>query len=217
MKPYQVVIALVVLALLLLATLFGDVIDDESRRVAIGTWLPLAILIGGVAAWQLAARSSGAHDVKQRAVPAEKKLPNLLTRPLDMRPMFFLVAIAGTLMLLSWAFLLYLGSVGGTASQEIALMSIRIVSAAGTTSTALLLSRSVAARSSPKPWVLQLGALLQLVLAFVGLTILPVVALVLWNGHIDFESYSQKVNLLLLLLPAAAVVYCMTRDSSAKR
>ena len=96
-------------------------------------------------------------------------------------------------------------------------MSIRIVSAAGTAITALLLSRSVAARSSPKPWIFKLGALLQIVFAFVGLTILPVVALVLWNGYIDFEGYSQKVNLLLLLLPAAAVVYCLTRDGSSEK
>lgn len=120
-------------------------------------------------------------------------------------------------MLLSWVCLIYLGSVGGEGSQTTAQMGIRIVTAVGTTLTALLLSRLAAARWSPKPGVLQLGAMLQVVLAFVGLLILPVVALIVWNGHIDFQVYSHTLGFLLLLLPSAAVVFCLTRGSSSRK
>ena len=135
---------------------------------------------------------------------------------LSFRSLLLLLVVCGALLLLSWFCLVYLGSLSA-ASQGTALIGIRIVSVTVTTVTALLLSRSAAARSSPKPWRLTLGALLQVLLAFVGLTILPVAALILWNGEIDFEQYSQKSNLLLLLVPAAAVSYCLTRDVGSKK
>jgi hypothetical protein len=64
---------------------------------------------------------------------------------------------------------------------------------------------------SPRAWVLQLGAVAQLVLAFIGLFILPFVALRIWNRYIDFAAHSLKPDFLLLLLPVVAVIFCLTR------
>jgi hypothetical protein len=95
-------------------------------------------------------------------------------------------------------------------------MVMRIVTSAITTGTALLLSRSALAMQSSKPLAFQLCALLQVALAFVGLMILPFVALTVWNDYVDFQAYSPKPGLFLLLLPTAAVIFCLTRGGSSK-
>lgn len=136
--------------------------------------------------------------------------------PSDVRHVLLLVAIGSAFVVLSWVCLIYLGSLAGQESQTTALMGIRIATAAGTTATAVLLSRPASAQWLRKAWVIQLSAVLQLVLAFVGLLIMPIVALIVWNGHIDFETYSQKLGFALLLVPMAAVIFCLTRGGRSK-
>jgi hypothetical protein len=64
---------------------------------------------------------------------------------------------------------------------------------------------------------LQLAALLQLALAFVGLMVVPFVALGIWNGYIDFPAYPHRLGLLFLLLPTAAVTFCLARGGGSKK
>lgn len=115
------------------------------------------------------------------------------------------------MLLMSWVCLIYLGSLGGEAGQSTALMCIHIVTAVITSAAALLLSRFAPTVGIRKAWVIQLAAVAQLVLAFIGLFILPFAALGIWNHYIDFAAYSLKPAFLFLLLPTAAVIFCLTR------
>jgi hypothetical protein len=108
------------------------------------------------------------------------------------------------------------GSVGDQEGQFTALLWIRIVTTVVTTVMALVLSKVAPAIRAEKVWVLQLAAVSQVGLAFVGLIIVPFVALTIWNDYVDFQAYSLKPGFLLLLLPTAAVVFCLTRGGSSK-
>jgi hypothetical protein len=136
---------------------------------------------------------------------------------LTIRSVLLLVAVAGACVIFAWICLIHLGSVGAEDSQTSALLALRIVTATITTFTALLLSRSSLAAASQKRWVLQLAALLQLALAFVGLTLVPLLALGIWNGYIDFPAHPLMPGFLWFLLPMAAVVFCLARQPGSKR
>jgi uncharacterized membrane protein YqjE len=126
------------------------------------------------------------------------------------------VSVAGVVLILSWICLIYLGSEGGEGGQTTARICIRMVTTVVTTVTALLLARFAPAVEPRKAWVFQLSAVLQVVFAFVGLIIVPFIALTIWNDYVDFQAYSLKPDLLLLLVPSAAVIFCLTRVSGSK-
>jgi hypothetical protein len=219
MKAHHILIYLGTLALLLVVALVGGHIDDESRRVEFSTWIPLAILAVVFLAWRFAGRSkrAAAAPEPQLSVASPDEPASVPDGPINIQPVLLLVVTAGALVILAWVCLIHLATVGAEGSQTTALVGIRIATAGFTTATAILLSRSPAAWRSPKPVLLQLGALLQIVLAFVGLIIMPIVALIVWNGRIDFQTYSHRLGLLLMLLPTAAVIFCLTRGGGSKR
>jgi hypothetical protein len=194
--------------------LVSSQIGDESR-VQFDSWaLPTALLVV-VAIWYLVSRRSNAGVIEpalasRHPVTKEDPAPKPPGEP-SVRPVLILVSISGALLILSWACLIYLGSAGGEGSQGTALLLIRVVTPALTTGAALLLSRLASAVPSHRAWTLRLGAVTQAVLAFIGLIILPFVALTIWNDYVDFQAYSLKPGFLLLILPSAAVVLCLTR------
>lgn len=219
MKPQHILTYLGMLVGLLVVALVSGQIGDESQRVLFDTWAVPTGLIIVVAVWYFVSRRSdarvgepaeGRHAVT-REDPAAKP-----ARALSVRPVLVLVSVAGALLVLSWACLIYLGSAGGEGRQGTALLLIRVVTTVVTTGTALLLSSLASAVPSQKAWAFRLGALSQVVLAFVGLIILPFVALTSWNDYVDFQAYSLKPGFLLLLLPIGAVVFCLTRDGGSK-
>jgi hypothetical protein len=126
------------------------------------------------------------------------------------RPVLLSLSVGGGLLIVSWISLIHLGSLDGEAGQSTALMCVRIVTIVVTTAIALLLSRFASKMQPEKRWVLQLGAVAQLVFAFVGLMILPFVALSIWNHFIDFAAYPLKPAFGFMLLPTAAVIFCLT-------
>lgn len=225
MKANHILVYLGVLALLLVVALVGGQIHDESQRVEFGTWVPLAMLVAVfVVRYFFFRRSNFYGRSNQVAGEPERQrseggvdVANIPARPLNMRLVLLLVAIAGAVVILSWLCLIYLGSVGGEDSQVTALMGIRIVTSVVPAITALLLSRSASAAWEKKRWVFQLAALSQVALAFVGLMVMPFVALKSWNGYIDFPAYPLKPGFLWLLLPTAAVIFCLTRGGGSKK
>lgn len=95
MKAHQILVSLGLLALLLVVTLVGGGIQDESQRVEIGTWVALAILIAGVVVWRFAGRSRrvAAEPAPQRRVVHGEEPASIPAHPPNMRPVLLLVAI----------------------------------------------------------------------------------------------------------------------------
>lgn len=219
MKPHDVLIYLAMLVAVALVALISGQMHDESQRVMFSLWaMPGAVLAVFLAGRFVVARSQQrARESEPSGRTVAHNEPAVVSdRPVSLRPLLMLVSGAGALLILSWLCLIYLGAEGGDGVQTTARICIRMVTTVVTTVTALLLSRFAPALQPQKAWVLQLSAVLQIVFAFVGLLILPVIALTIWNDYVDFQAYSLKLDLLLLLVPSAAVIYCLTRVSGAK-
>jgi hypothetical protein len=221
MKAQHILIYLGMLALLLVVALMSGRIQDESRRLEFTTWVPIAIVVAVIAArYFFSGRSNRVPaeptETRRETVPAEEPANNP-AHPLSIRPVLRVVAIAGAFLIGSWLCLLYLGSVGGPDLQSTAQMCLHIVTSAVTTIAAVLLSKLEIARRSRTGRVFQLAALLQIVLAFVGLLVLPLVGLVVWNDYVDFRAYSPGLGFFLMLPPMAAVIFCMTRAGGSKK
>jgi hypothetical protein len=220
MKPHHILVYLGMLVGVLVMALISGQLSDESQRVRFDTWAIPTALVAVVVVWYFVSRrrvgSARQTDAARPVVALENPAP---TPPpaLSIRPVFAIVSIAGGLLILSWVCLLHFGAVGDEGRQAIALLLIRVVTTVITTCTALLLSRFASSVPPKKSWVLQLGAVSQIVFAFCGLIILPFVALTMWNDYVDFKAHSLRPGFLLLLLPAAAVVFCMTRGGGATR
>ncbi len=221
MKAHHILIYLGMLALLLVVALMSGRIQRESQRLEFTTWVPIAIVVAVIAARYFfsgrSKRVAAEPDETRRETVAAEEPTNIPARPLSIRPVLLVVAIAVAFLIGSWLCLIYLGSLGGQDSQSTAQMCLLIVTSAVTTIAAVLLSKLEIARQSRKDWVFQLAALLQIVLAFVGLLVLPLVALIIWNDYVDFRAYSLELGFFLILPPTAAVIFCMTRDGGSKK
>jgi uncharacterized membrane protein YqjE len=219
MKPHDVLIYLAMLVAVALVALISGQMQDEAQRVTFSLWaMPAAVLAVFLAGRFLVARSRlrARESEPSRRTVAPNEPGAVSDRPVSLRLLLILVSGAGALLILSWLCLIYLGAEGGDGAQTTARIGIRMVTIVVTTVTALLLSRLAPALQPQKAWVLQLSAVLQIVFAFFGLLVLPVIALTIWNDYVDFQAYSLKLDLLLMLVPSAAVVFCLTRVSGAK-
>jgi hypothetical protein len=220
MKVHHLLIYLGMLALLLVVALMSGRIEDESQRLEFTTWVPIAIVVAVIAArYFFFGRSNpGAAEPETRreTVPLDEPA-NVPASPSSTRRVRLLVVIGAAFLILAWLCLIYLGSIGGEDSQRTASMCLLIVTSTVTTLVAVLLSKLEIARQARQGWVLQLAALLQIALAFVGLLILPVAALIVWNDYVDFPEVPLELGFLLMLPPMAAVIFCLTRGGSSKK
>jgi hypothetical protein len=118
---------------------------------------------------------------------------------------------AAVVVVVAWLCLIYLSPTDTAEIRAVAYRAICIVSAIVTAGAALLLARCAPLLRSSRAWVLQLAALAQIVVAFVGITIVPFIALGVWSGYVDFSMLARQRGLLWLALPIGAVVFCLTR------
>jgi hypothetical protein len=115
-----------------------------------------------------------------------------------------ITAIGTVLLVAAWLAVLYLGRDFHPAS----LLVLRGLTALITSSTLLWLGKS--ASRLQKGWLLHVAAVVQFVLAGVGVMFLPVLAMSVWNIYVDFPVY--KFGIAWLLPTTAALVYCVTRS-----
>lgn len=220
MKVHHILIYLGMLALMLAVALVGGRIQDESQRLEFSTWILIAMIVAVIVAryffFGRSNRVAAESEARREAVPVNEPA-NVPAHPPSTRRVLLLVGIGGASLIVAWLCLIYLGSVGGGDSQRTALTCLLIVSSAVTTIVAVLLSKLEIARQSRQGWVFQLAALLQVVLAFIGQLIVPLVALVIWNDYVDFRTYPLELGFFLMLPPMAAVIFCLTRGGSAKK
>jgi hypothetical protein len=220
MKANYLLVYLGLLALLLVVALAGGWIQDGSQRMEFNTWVPAAVLIAAVLVRYYYLRRPN-RRAREREAPdsaAPLQAADVPAAPVNVRRLLLLAVFAAAFVIFSWFCLIQLGKVGaGADSQTTALMGIRIVTSVITALTAVLLSRTASAAWANKRWVFYLVALSQVLLAFIGLMIVPLIALGIWNGHIDFQNYSHRPGFLFLLLPVAAVTFCLVRGSGSKK
>jgi hypothetical protein len=218
MKAHHILLYLGMLAVVLVVALVSGQMKDEAQRVRFTMWaIPAALIV--VVLVRYFAFGRDARPARDLAAPSRtvaEDEPVRSVRPISVRRVLLSTSIAGGLLILGWICLVYLGSVGDQEGQFTALLWIRIVTTVVTTVVALVLSKFAPAIRARKVWVLQLAAVSQVGLAFVGLIVVPFVALTIWNDYVDFQAYSLKPGFLLLLLPTAAVVFCLTRGGSSK-
>jgi hypothetical protein len=218
MKAHHLLIYFGMLALLLVTALISGRIEDESQRLEFTTWVLTAMMVAVIAARYFFRRSNRIaaepYEARRATVPAQEPA-NIRAHPLNIRPVLSVIVIAGAFLIGSWLCLIYLGTVGGEGSQSTALMCLLVVSPVVTTIAAVLLSKL--ARQSRQGWVFQLAALLQVVLAFIGQLIMPLVALFIWNDYVDLRAYPLELGFVLMLLPMAAVIFCLTRAGGSQR
>jgi hypothetical protein len=219
MKAHHILLYLGMLVMVLVVALVSGQVQDEAQRIRFTMWaIPAALIV--VVLVRYFASGRDARPARDLTTPgrtvAEDEPAMRSVRPISVRRVLLSAAIADGLLMLAWIGLAYLGSAGEQEGQLTALLWIRIVTTVVTTVVPLVLSKFAPAIRAQKAWVLQLAAVSQVVLAFVGLIVLPFVALTIWNDYVDFQAYSLKPGFLLLLLPTAAVVFCLIRGGSSK-
>ena len=157
MKAHHILIYLGMLALLLVVALMSGRIQRESQRLEFTTWVPIAIVVAVIAARYFfsgrSKRVAAEPDETRRETVAAEEPTNIPARPLSIRPVLLVVAIAVAFLIGSWLCLIYLGSLGGQDSQSTAQMCLLIVTSAVTTIAAVPLSKLEIARQSRKDWV----------------------------------------------------------------
>jgi hypothetical protein len=219
MKAHHILLYLGMLVMVLVVALVSGQMQDEAQRVRFTMWaIPVALIVAVLVRYFASGRDARpARDLTAPSRTVAKDEPAMRSvRPISVRRVLWSTSIAGGLLILGWICLVYRGSVGDQEGQFTALLWIRIVTTVVTTVVALVLSKFAPEIRAQKVWVLQLAAVSQVGLAFVGLIVVPFVALTIWNDYVDFQAYSLKPGFLLLLLPTAAVVFCLTRGGSSK-
>jgi hypothetical protein len=120
-----------------------------------------------------------------------------------------ITAIGVLLLVAAWLAVFQLGR----GFQPTSLLVLRALTAVMTSGTLLWLAKS--AFLLEKGWVLHLAAVLQFVLAGVGVMFLPALALSVWNNSVDFPAY--EFGVVWLLPTIAALVFCVTRSVGPTR
>ena len=120
-----------------------------------------------------------------------------------------ITAIGTVLLVVAWLAVFFLGR----DFQPTSLLALRFLTALITSGTLLWLAKS--ASRLEKSWVLHVAAVLQFILAGIGVMFLPVFALSFWNHSVDFPAY--KFGMVWLLPTTAALVFCVTRDVGLTR
>lgn len=120
-----------------------------------------------------------------------------------------IAAIGTVLLVAAWLAVISLGR----DFHPTSLLVLRGLTALITSGTLLWLAKS--ASLLQKGWVLHLAAVLQFVLAGVGVMFLPVFAMSAWNVFVDFPAYEFGIE--WLLPTTAALVYCVTRSVGPQR
>ncbi|HEX4971220.1 MAG TPA: hypothetical protein VFV69_09190 [Steroidobacteraceae bacterium] len=116
------------------------------------------------------------------------------------------ITLVGTAVLVAaWVATILLGR----EAQPAALLAIRILTTLIASGTLLWLVKSAPALEAKKSWVLHLAAVVQFLLAGIGVMFMPALALSLWDQYIDFRFYD--LGFVWLLPTMAALVFCVTR------
>ncbi|HEY7640705.1 MAG TPA: hypothetical protein VH814_13355 [Steroidobacteraceae bacterium] len=116
-----------------------------------------------------------------------------------------ITAIGIAALLAAWVAVVFLGR----ETQPAALVGMRLLTTVIASATLLWLARAAPAVPPGKSWVLHLAAVVQFLLAGVGVMFLPALALLIWGRYPSFPSYDFGV---VWLLPTiAAFLFCVTR------
>lgn len=109
-----------------------------------------------------------------------------------------------------WACLIFLGTLGDDA-QSVALINMQVATsfiAASATATLAVFGPRV---HRSKVWLLRSAAIAIFFLQALGLTLIPLISMKLWNGFVDFPLYGRTITLIWLYPVLAAVVFCFLR------
>lgn len=211
MRRSSLVVYFGLLALLVFLAAVGGRLQDPERELfdifALASIVVLALMFAVYA-------RSRVRRAKESESAAGMSLPEVAdsTSPQPNYARRSILVVVGTALGLcvSWACLIYLGTLGNDA-QPIALANVQIATSILTGSAAAILAVFGPAVDRSKVWMLRSAAISMLFLQAIGLILIPLIAMRLWRGYIDFSEYAHSMNLNWFYLTLAAVVFCFLR------
>lgn len=191
--------------------MIGDLFDEERRQL-FDLWLiALAMIAAALGAGVFYFRRSGQPRAADSA-PAPERVETV--QPRSTKPPIALVTLSALLILsVSWIVLVYTGAPD---RHDEAFANLQMITAVITAAAASLLSvwGPTAHRSSVLK--LRLAAIGLVVPAFVGIFVVPLLALRYWFGFMDFEKYVPKIAGAWFYLTLAGVLLCLLRTRRGK-
>lgn len=199
------------LALLALLAGVGGRLRDPGRELFDIFALASVVVLALMFAIYARSRARRANESKSAV---DRSLPEVVdsTSPQANYARRSILVVAGTVLGLcvSWTCLIYLGTLGDDA-QPIALANVQIATSILTAGAVIVLALFGPTAERSKVWMLRSAAIAMLFLQAIGLIVIPVIAMKLWRGHIDFSEYAHAMNLNWFYLTLAAVVFCFLR------
>ncbi len=211
MRRTNILIYLGLLAILLIAAIAGGLFD-ESQRQLFDLWIIVGVIIATLLIGIVRSRQANVRLQQRDAKPSVLSEAEPGPSVSDV-PRIGLILVTTTLMLcITWMSLIYLGGMANADAESTALINMQLATSIITTGAALLIARYAANIEAAKLTHLRLGAVFMLVFEAVGLIVLPLIAMKVWRGYIDFPAYSRALNLNWFLLTGAAVAFCLYRS-----
>ena len=194
----------------LLLGYLGDRLE-ESRRQLFDLWLMALIMMMAVfgGGFLYSRRGQKNHsDMKLKQADSTGQSSHghfqVSKAPVAMILVGTLICLIGI-----WVLLIYLGLVPNR--QGAAFAQLQMVSAMTTAGAAILLSLWAPTVAQSQAVRLRLAAIALLVPAALGIFLVPLIAVRVWHGYVDFEKYVRQVAGAWIYLTVLGVVICIWR------